>query len=128
MRDFFPIYDLPNVPAVCALYSGGKRSRYVAYVGIATRLKQRAQQHLIRRDSSVATGVSAVSLLSDHVTDLSWWEHPGFSVDAALKAAELIAFDILTPVMRSRGKPENTAKKLLKYNGFTKDMEQLFTG
>ena len=66
MRDFSTAYDLPNRPAVYALYSGNGNSRYVAYVGIAGKLKQRITQHFIRRDSSVATGVSAVSLNPKH--------------------------------------------------------------
>ena len=78
MRDFSPVYRLPNVPAVYAFYSEGRRVSYVAYVGIAGRLKQRILQHLIRQDSSVATGTSAVNLNPDFVSRINWWEHPNF--------------------------------------------------
>jgi hypothetical protein len=109
------------------LYSAVESGPNTFHVGIATKLKQRVQQHLVRRDSSVATGVSAVSLLSDHVTGLSWWEHPTFLDNAALKAAELIAFDTLNPIMRSRGKTEDAATEQLQDREFTKDMERLFS-
>lgn len=128
MRDFSPIYDLPSVAAFYALFSGGKRSQYVTYVGIATSLKRRIHQHLLRRDSSVATGASAVTLMPDHVTEISWWEHPKFSDNAALKAAEQICFGILNPTLRSRGRLENAANELLQDRGFAKDMEDLFKG
>ena len=95
MRDFTPVYSLPNVPAVYALYSGGKGPKYVAYVGIAGRLKQRIVQHLIKRDSSVTTGTSAVNLNPDQVMSLSWWVHTDFDETVKLKAAEMVAFEIL---------------------------------
>ena len=71
MRDFSTVYELPNVPAVYAFYRGDRGPKYVAYVGIAGKLKQRIVQHVIRRDSSVATGTSAVNLNPDQVTSLS---------------------------------------------------------
>ena len=73
------INDLPNVPSVYAMYGGQGRGLYVAYVGIAGKLKQRIIQHLIRRDSSVATGTSAVALNPDYITQVKWWEHSDFT-------------------------------------------------
>ena len=73
------VSELPNEPAVYAMYGGRGKDKDVAYVGIAGKLKQRIQQHLVRRDSSVTTGVSAVSLNPEHVTKVSWWEHQSFS-------------------------------------------------
>ena len=70
--------DLPKVPAVYALYGGRGRGSYVAYVGQAVKLRVRIEQHLVRRDSSVVTGVAAVSLNPDHVTEVRWWVHPEF--------------------------------------------------
>ena len=84
----------------------------MTYVGTAGKLKQRIIQHLIRRDSSVTTGTSAASLNPDYVTNLSWWEHPDFEVTAKLKAAELIAFEVLNPVLRSRGPVNRSALQL----------------
>ncbi len=47
MRDFTTVYNLPNVPAVYAFYSGDRGPKYVAYVGITGRLKRRIVQHVI---------------------------------------------------------------------------------
>ena len=128
MRDFSTAYNLPNIPAVYALYSGVRRSSYVAYVGIGKNLKQRVIQHLIKRDSSVATGVSAVSLNPDHITSLSWWSHSSFEDTAHLKAAELVAFDILNPTLRSRGFIDNAVRELESNTSFVSDMRELFNG
>jgi predicted GIY-YIG superfamily endonuclease len=97
------ISELPNVPAVYALYGGEERGHYVAYVGIASNLKRRVVQHLVNRDSSVATGTSAVNINPDYVTGVGWWEHSLFRERRLLEAAELVAFEVLEPVLRSRG-------------------------
>lgn len=102
------ITDLPSVPAVYAMYGGQGRSQYVAYVGLAKKLRGRVDQHLVRRDSSVTTGVSAVSLNSDFVTQVRWWTHPDFDKQDILEAAELVAFDVLEPSLRSRGGNRNS--------------------
>ena len=70
MQKLTPISDLPNVPAVYATYGGQGRGVYVAYVGVAGKLKPRVIQHLIRSGSSVATGTSAVALNPDYVTEV----------------------------------------------------------
>jgi Ca2+/Na+ antiporter len=55
------------------MYGGHKSNSHVAYVGIAGHLKRRIKQHLIRRDSSVTTGTSVLSLTPELVTKLHWW-------------------------------------------------------
>ena len=128
MRDFSPVYDLPNAPAVYVFYSGGRGHQYVAYVGIAGRLKQRIIQHLIRRDSSVATGTSAVNLNPNHIISISWWEHAGFKNTVNLKAAEMVAFEVLNPALRSRGATDKAGSELLKEKNFYGEMQVLFEG
>ena len=128
MRDFSPVYKLPNVPAVYAFYSEGRRVSYVAYVGIAGRLKQRIIQHLIRQDSSVATGTSAVNLNPDFVSKISWWEHPNFDKTVNLKAAEMVAFEVLNPALRSRGNVDNAGMDLFKDEKFNTNFTELFEG
>src|SRR5690348_9265760 len=66
-------------PAVYCLY-GGRDRRHAAYVGIADKLRTRIDQHLVRRDRSVTTGVATVTLNSDLVTEIKWWRHPTFVV------------------------------------------------
>jgi hypothetical protein len=56
MRDYSRVNDIPDVPAVYALYSEWGRGAFLAYVGIAGKLKQKIIQHLIKRDISVAMG------------------------------------------------------------------------
>ncbi len=126
MRDFTPAYKLPNVPAVYAFYSEGRRFSYVAYVGIAGRLKQRIIQHLIRRDSSVATGTSAVNLNPDLISKVCWWEHQSFDKTVNLKAAEMVAFEILNPALRSRGAVDNAGMSLFRNKSFKAKFEKLF--
>lgn len=104
MKSTASIAELPNAPAVYSMYGGQGRSSYVAYVGLASKsLRQRLTQHLIRRDSSVVTGVSAVSLNPDLISRIDWYEHPDFAQHDVLEAAELVAFDVLEPILRSRG-------------------------
>lgn len=64
------VSDLPQIPAVYALYGGQRKGLYVAYVGVAGKLTNRVSQHLVRRDSSVATGMTAGILNSDFITEL----------------------------------------------------------
>ena len=111
MREAIAISELPRVPAIYALY-GGEGRRYVAYVGLGGNLRQRIEQHLIRRDSSVVAGIQAVGLRADHVRQVDWWEDAGFSDDVRLQAAELVAFDVLEPALRSRGGIAEAARAL----------------
>lgn len=126
MIEIFSVSELPQVPAVYAMYGGQGRGLYVAYVGIAGKLKNRISQHLIRRDSSVATGTSAVALLPDYVTEVHWWEYPDFDQRSVLEAAELVAFDVLDPALRSRGGIQEKAKQLYEDEDFKQAMKALF--
>ena len=122
------VSELPQIPAVYAMYGGRGRGRYVAYVGIAKSLRPRVIQHLVRRDSSVTTGTSAVQLNPDYVTELDWWEHPGFDQRHVLEAAEMVAFDVLDPALRSRGAPQHLARELYADEAFRTEMRALFLG
>ena len=122
------ISDLPQVPCVYAMYGGKGRGRYVAYVGIAKSLRSRAIQHLVRRDSSVTTGTSAVQLNPDYVTELEWWEHADFSERHVLEAAEMVAFDVLDPALKSRGAAQQRATELYADETFYEKMRSIFSG
>ena len=128
MKTLSAISELPNVPAIYALYGGQNKGSYVAYVGSAKQLKIRIIQHLVRRDSSVTTGVQAVSLNPDFVTKVEWWEHTDFVDPFCLAAAELVAFDVLDPVLSSRGTTPNQAKHLCKDDDFNNKMHILIQG
>lgn len=122
------ISQLPNGPAVYALYGGRARGGRAAYVGMTDKLRQRITQHLVRRDSSVVTGVSVVSLDPDLVREVSWWLHPSFEEPAHVLAAELIAFDVIEPILRSRGAVEGRARVLAADETFAGPMRALFGG
>jgi len=122
------ISELPRMPAVYALYGGEGKSRYVAYVGIATKLKQRIKQHLVRRSSSVVAGKDATMLNPEFVTEINWWEYPKFTEQDDLEAAELVAFDVLQPALRSRGAVTARAQALYDDAGFSDATRKLFAG
>lgn len=120
--------ELPAAPAIYALLGGNGNTRTVAYVGSAERLRQRIRQHLITRDSSVTTGAAIVSLNPDLVTEVLWWEHPLFAERARLEAAELVAFDILEPTLRSRGAVPTEARKWYEDPAYSSGMRALIAG
>ena len=62
----------------------------------------------------------------DYVTNLSWWEHPDFEEAEKLKAAELIAFEVLNPVLRSRGAVNRSALQLVSDKVFYEEIKDLF--
>ena len=120
--------ELPNTPAVYAMYAGKGQGLYCAYVGVAGKLKGRVLQHFVRRDSSVTTETSAVVLKPEYITEIRWWEHPDFAERHIMEAAELVAFEILNPILRSRGAIQEKARQLYADETFRKGMEALFQG
>ncbi len=110
------------------MYGGKGHARYVAYVGSAGKLRQRIEQHLDRRDSSIVTSASAVRNHPDQLLGVSWWENEEFATKAKLAAAELVAFEVLDPVVRSRGKPMKEAKAYLADPAFKERMRGVFEG
>ena len=128
MQEVVTISELPQRPAVYALYGGRGNGLHVAYVGMAEILRRRIRQHLVSHDSSVTTGTSVASLNPDLVTEVRWWEHERFAEQAPLKAAELVAFKVLDPVLRSRGAVQESVRTMLADRTFTGEMETLFTG
>ena len=122
------VSDLPNVPAVYAMYGGQHPRLYVAYVGVGGRLRRRIAQHLVERSSSATTGSSAAMLNPDYVTEVHWWEHPGFAQREFLEAAELVAFDLLNPALRSRGGIRELSREIHAGEPFRTEMTALFRG
>lgn len=127
MKTLPSLSSLPNVPAVYALYGGKGRDLYIAYIGVADAFKTRIYQHLVRRDSSIATNTSTIGLNVEYVTEVRWWEHPEFSKRHILTAAELVAFDVFDPVLRSRGVIEKSARQLYADDAFNTKMRGFFS-
>jgi hypothetical protein len=121
----FQLSVIPVVPGIYALLD--RRGRPV-YVGMGGNLRQRIEQHLVRRDSSVTTGVAAASLNPDLVAKVRWWTSYEFADPDKLGAAELVAFDLLDPVLRSRGGVSTSARGLAENQDFRQSMTRLFEG
>jgi hypothetical protein len=96
------ISELPTGATIDAMYGGDERPD-LARVGMGEKLRKRIRQHLVLRDSSATTDSGAVRLHPDYVSAVAWWEHASFADALSLAAAELVAFDVLEPRMRSRG-------------------------
>jgi len=126
MKSMHALSDLPQKPCVYALMGGRGGNKYVAYVGIAGKLRDRVTQHLVRRDSSVTTGTSAAMLNPDYVTEIRWWHSSIFEEKVSREAAEIIAIDIMDPALRSRGRPTEEAKIKVQKEQFSSQMNDLF--
>jgi|SRR5271156_5846189 len=124
--DISKISQLPNSPAVYGLYAGKGRRIRPAYVGLAGRLRQRIKQHLISRDSTVTLETAPIRLNPEALTEVRWWTHLSFKRKRVLRAAELVAFEVLDPGLRSRGFPEGRALLLSKKKSFRQRMTALF--
>ncbi len=117
---------IPARPGIYAMLSGNGERAYVAYVGVGENLRRRIHQHSVRRDSSVTTGVAAVTLQPDLITEARWWTHPALTDMAAHEAAEQVAAEVLRPVLRSRGAVSGEAH--LADATFREAMDELFRG
>jgi hypothetical protein len=113
---------------VYCLFGGRGPRRYSAYVGLADSLRRRVLHHLVLRNSSVTTGAAAVSLNPALVTEIDWWTSEDFSDRVTLEAAELVAFEVLEPALRSRGAVTAAAKSLADSSKFALTMSALFRG
>lgn len=120
--------DLPQAPGVYALFGGRGSGRHVAYVGIGSKVRTRVHQHLVLRNSSVTTGQSVVSLDPELVSEVCWWCRARFEEPGALEAAEQVAFDVLRPTLRSRGRLKGEAEKHLGSASFRRTMVKVFEG
>jgi hypothetical protein len=109
------------------MYGGDERPD-VAYVGMGEKLRQRIRQHLVLRDSSATTDSGAVRLHPNDVSAVAWWEDAAFADALALAAAELVAFDVLEPRMRSRGGITAAAQAKAAEEPFRAEMTAIFGG
>ena len=73
MRSFNELRHLPQFSGIYAFKGINDRSGMYSYIGMASQLRDRVSQHLIRRDSSVTTGASTVALNPDKISECHWW-------------------------------------------------------
>ena len=118
--------DAPKSPGIYALCAGRGKAMHVAYVGMAGNIRQRLVKHLVERNSSVVTGASPVSLNPDKVSEVRWWVHE--DLDKWLEEGELVAFQVLRPVLRSRQTKSPPVKAIASQKPFASKMRKLFTG
>ena len=123
MADPFSISIIPRSHGVYAMRD---RGGHIIYVGISKNIRSRIDQHLNRRDSSVSTGVAAAMLNADKVASVVWWQHIHFDDPAILEAAEIVAFEILNPVLRSRGNVTERALLHLENQVLVDELKALF--
>lgn len=125
MEVIYSVKELPIDAAVYAFYGGRGAREYVAYVGIANNLRQRAEQHLIKHDSSVTTGPSAVKLETQYISKMEWWGDRVLEGIVKREAAELVFSDLLQPVLVSRGNPRKDSRELFGNKSFYESMRNL---
>jgi hypothetical protein len=94
---------------------------------MARDLHARLSQHFIRQDSSIVAA-AAVRLDLEYVRYVEWWEHEDFGDESKRHAAELVAFDVFEPVLRSRGNPTRPAVELYGDPAFGDTFERFFRG
>lgn len=123
------IPELPSSAGIYAMFGGEKVGKgWVAYVGIAGNLRGRLDQHFVKRDSSVVTGTSAVGVNIEHVRYVDWWCHERFEDEDQRHAAELLAFKVLEPALRSRGRPRQAAVAHLDDPAFVDEVTATLSG
>jgi hypothetical protein len=126
MRDFSAISELPQTPAVYALCAGDRVNDFVAYIGISSKLRGRIYQHLVMRDSSATVESAPIRINVDSISSLRWWEDIRFQNRGQLEGAELVAFEILKPTMRSRGRVSGPGSAAFQDQSFRRTMMTLF--
>ena len=142
-KDPFSTSQLPTQPGIYAMYDHNHSlglskdvsaninlervdyTKHVAYVGSSGNLRRRIRHHMVERNSSVVTGVSAAVLNPDKVSHICWWCHEDFSDNNILKAAEIVAFKVFNPSLRSLAPVAKKARGILENPTFCEKMEQL---
>ena len=107
-------------PGIYALYTTRPRNHVkgVAYVGHAKKLQQRIRHHLKERDTRID---------ADKISHVSWWLDCRFANKNYRRVAEIVAFEVLNPLLCSRpAMPE--IQDLANLEDFRAEMEGLFRG
>ena len=105
-------FDIGTVPTKPGIYLLEDFSENVTYVGISKELRARLDQHFNRRDSSVTTGVAAACLNPDSIWRAKWWLDSRLEEKTWREAAELVAFDMFQPTLRSLGGISEAARAI----------------
>ena len=120
------LWDLPSVPAVYVFLGGP--TRITAFVGGAVRLRERVIEQLGLRASGLPRSGAPLPLEPSYVSQLRWWQHDVFVDSHSLRAAELVATDVLRPLLYGRGPISQLAQEHRGNKVFRNRMERLFRG
>ena len=127
MRSFDEVKHLPQLPVI----NGFKRPNNIqdnySYIGLSNKLRESMSQHLLKRDSSVATGASSISFNPDKIAECNWWIHESFGTREYLEATELIAFERFNLTLVSRVTPSTRTLEISNDEVFKKKMDKLFS-
>lgn len=113
--------ELPNSPAIYALYAGHSQGTHVVFVSSASKLKPRITQHLDRRENYFSA-TPVVTLNPDYITEVRWWEHPEFDQRPILEAAEQLVAEALKPVLRFQVNLSEDAQRFYRDATFRKNV------
>ena len=119
------INQAPDVPAIYALYDIDGRA---AYVGETANLRDRLERHLIRRSSSPVANPCAAMLNIDYISRVEWWAGGNtydFHDGITRKAAEIVAFDVINPYLRSKSSLDTKALEKYSERLFRQDITKL---
>lgn len=119
--------DLSKVPQAAGVYLLEDFNGNAAYVGMSSRLRARIEQHFIRRDSSITTGAAAASLNPDRIHTIKWWLEERFTNREWLEAAELVAFEVFEPTLRSLGGVSEKARTISEEPGFKDEVRSILS-
>lgn len=125
MRDYSSISQLPKRPGLYCLQGFSAKGLYNAYVGMSGNVQNRISQHLEYKNSSVTTGGSAVSIDPHLVGGCRCWCVPDFEDRSFLVAAELVAIQLLDPVLRSRGAKHLEGSRLAATSEFVSRISEI---
>ena len=127
MRSFDEVKHLPQLPGI----NGFKRPNNIqdnySYIGLSNKLRESVSQHLLKRDSSIATGSSDISLNQENIAEYHWRINESFGIREYWEAAELIAFERFNLTLVSRVTPSTRALEISNDEVFKKQMDKLFS-
>ena len=126
MRSFDEIKSLPQFPCISGFKRPNNIQENYSYNGLSNKLRESVSQHLLKSDSSIATGASAISLNLENIAECHWRIHESFGIRVYLAAAELIAFERLNFTLVSRVTPSTRALEISNDEDFKKQMDKLF--
>ena len=127
MRSFDEINYLPQFPGIYGFKRPNNVQDNYSYIGLSNKLREIVSQHLLKRDSSVATCASAILLNPVKIAECHWWIHESFGTREYLEAAELIVFERFNLTLVSRLTPSTRALEIPNDEVFKKQMDKLFS-